>query len=105
MSLLAHLQLHADPVRPLGAVTMLATAALLAFSGAPRTAVVNHPPNPPVITEPATDGLTLNPADVHMEQAPFSDPDPGDQHYCTDWEIWTVTPSERIWLAACETGL
>src|SRR5262249_35089573 len=64
----------------------------------------NHPPNAPTVTEPATDGLTLSPADVHMETAPFSDPDPGDHALCTDWEIWTVTPSERVWHADCATG-
>ena len=64
----------------------------------------NHPPNAPTITEPATDGLVLSPADVHMETAPFSDPDPGDHALCTDWEIWTVTPSERVWHADCATG-
>lgn len=69
------------------------------------TARSNNPPNPPVITEPVTDGLVLNPADVHMEIGPFSDPDPGDQHYCTDWEIWTITPSQRIWIAACMMGV
>ena len=65
----------------------------------------NVPPLAPVITEPASAGLTLNPADVHMETAPFSDGNTGDQHYCTDWEIWTVAPSQRVWYASCETGV
>jgi glucose/arabinose dehydrogenase len=65
----------------------------------------NQSPLPPVITEPAMNLQVVNPADVHMETGPFSDPDPGDQHFCTDWEIWRNTPVERVWLAACVTGV
>lgn len=65
----------------------------------------NVPPVAPVITEPVTNGVVLNPADVHMETAPFADPNPGDQHRCTDWEIWTLAPSELVWSAACLSGL
>jgi len=65
----------------------------------------NQPPQPPVITEPAQDGPWLNPADVHMETQPFADPNPGDEHLSTDWEIWTIAPSERIWSAASALGL
>jgi len=79
-------------------------AVLAAFAFAVPAQSGNHPPNAPTITEPATDGLTLSPADVHMETAPFSDPDPGDHHFCSDWEIWTVTPSERVWHADCAMG-
>src|SRR3989442_13772810 len=64
----------------------------------------NSPPNTPVISEPATEGQIVNPGDVHMETRPFSDPDPGDTHLCSDWEIWTVTPSQRVWLTACIGG-
>ena len=73
------------------AICWLATLCLAAplFAG-------NSPPLAPVITEPVADGMVLNPADVHMETGPFSDPDVGDQHLCTDWEIWTVTPAERV---------
>ena len=65
----------------------------------------NVPPNIPIITEPATDGAIVNPADVHMETAPFSDPDTEDTHVCSDWEIWTVSPSERVWVSSCIGGL
>ncbi|MCB9851647.1 MAG: PQQ-dependent sugar dehydrogenase [Phycisphaerales bacterium] len=64
----------------------------------------NSPPALPTITEPNMPGLILNPQDVHMETAPFSDPDIGDTHSCTDWEIWSVTPSERVWFGSCVTG-
>ena len=75
----------------------------LAFSG-PLLAPQSSPPNTPVITTPEADGEIVNAADVHMESAPFSDPDPGDTHQCTDWEIWTVVVAERVWSAACATG-
>ncbi|MCB9846048.1 MAG: PQQ-dependent sugar dehydrogenase [Phycisphaeraceae bacterium] len=65
----------------------------------------NQPPLPPVINEPAVDGQIVNPADVHMETGPFQDPDVGDQHLCTDWEIWTLTPPQRVWVTACIGGV
>ncbi|MFM1872164.1 MAG: hypothetical protein RL398_1586, partial [Planctomycetota bacterium] len=65
----------------------------------------NQPPNAPTITEPSQPGRVLNPNDVHMETGPFSDPNPGDQHAATDWEIWTVTPNQRVWAALNVTGV
>ncbi|MCA8975349.1 MAG: PQQ-dependent sugar dehydrogenase [Planctomycetes bacterium] len=65
----------------------------------------NRPPNAPVITEPGQPDRVLNPNDVHMETAPFRDPDPGDQHAATDWEIWTVSPLQRVWRAGGLTGV
>ncbi|HPF39364.1 MAG TPA: PQQ-dependent sugar dehydrogenase [Phycisphaerae bacterium] len=76
----------------------------LVVSVQPALAGVNSPPVTPTITEPNMPGLILNPQDVHMETAPFSDPDAGDTHSCTDWEIWSVTPSERVWFGSCVTG-
>ncbi|MDZ7363738.1 MAG: PQQ-dependent sugar dehydrogenase [candidate division KSB1 bacterium] len=64
-----------------------------------------NPPNAPIITEPSTDGQIVNPADVHMETRPMSDPDPGDTHDCTDWEIWTISPNEMIWITSCIGGV
>jgi len=68
-------------------------------------ALANEPPATPIVTEPAVDGQIVNPADVHMETSPFSDPDPGDSHLCSDWEIWTVAPPERVWVTACIGGV
>lgn len=65
----------------------------------------NQPPATPTITEPGTAGQILNAADVHMETAPFSDPDPGDTHLCTDWEIRLVVGNELVWRALCVMGL
>ncbi|MCC7013050.1 MAG: PQQ-dependent sugar dehydrogenase [Planctomycetes bacterium] len=65
----------------------------------------NLPPFAPTITEPSANGQVVNAADVHMETGPFADPDAGDQHFCTDWEIWTVTPFERVWFTSCITGV
>ncbi|MEC7583863.1 MAG: PQQ-dependent sugar dehydrogenase, partial [Planctomycetota bacterium] len=64
----------------------------------------NQPPNPPTITEPVAPNMSLNPFDVHMETGPFTDPDPGDTHWTTDWEIWSVATSERVWHATGMTG-
>lgn len=67
--------------------------------------VANHPPDTPAIIEPISDGVVVNPADVHMETGPFSDPDAGDGQGCSDWEIWRVLPNERVWHADCATGV
>ena len=40
-----------------------------------------------------------------METAPFVDPNPGDQHAASDFEIWTVSPSQRVWAGLGLTGL
>jgi glucose/arabinose dehydrogenase len=67
-------------------------------SGHPRT---------PVMTQPATDGVIVNPQDVHMETSAFFDAD-GDAHLCTDWQLLAVdwgVPGEVIWNADCITGV
>jgi glucose/arabinose dehydrogenase len=69
------------------------------------TGSANVPPFAPAITEPAADGAIVNPADVHMESGPFGDPNAGDQHGCTDWEIWNGALTERVWRAPCLTGV
>jgi len=75
----------------------------LAALAAPLVLAQNHPPSAPVFTEPSANRI-VNPADVHMETAPFADPDPGDQHVASDWEIWRVSPNERVWHAYGMTG-
>ncbi len=80
---------------------MLATIAAAFVCGI----LANTPPNAPTITEPAFDGRIVNPEDVHMESAPFSDPDPGDTHLSSDWEISTVSPPEVVWAAHGVTGV
>jgi glucose/arabinose dehydrogenase len=66
----------------------------------PVVLAANLPPAQPTITEPATDGQVVNPADVHMETAPFDDPD-GDSQLCTDWVIQVASTSEVAWQALC----
>ena len=66
---------------------------------------VNHQPNTPTITEPNVEGKVVNPGDVHMETAPFSDPDAGQTHACTDWEIWNAALTERVWFTSCIGGI
>ncbi len=80
----------------LGLVSIAASAILCVFA--------NVPPATPVVTEPSFDGRVINPEDLHMETAPFSDPDPADTHAASDWEIWTITPSQRVWAALGVTG-
>jgi glucose/arabinose dehydrogenase len=65
----------------------------------------NSSPIMPTINEPRVEGMIVNPADVHMETEPMSDPNPGQTHVCTDWEIWRVSPLERVWYTACIGGL
>ncbi|MEV4416424.1 PQQ-dependent sugar dehydrogenase [Catellatospora sp. NPDC049609] len=71
----------------------------MAFPGAAAEAA---PPNAPVITEPGADNAMVSAADVHMESAPFGDPD-GDQHLCSEWEI--TTGGERVWASGCTGGV
>jgi PKD repeat protein/glucose/arabinose dehydrogenase len=65
----------------------------------------NRSPLMPTVTEPGRDGQVVNPADVHMETAPFSDPDGWDTHACSDFEIYNVTPPERVWMTPCIGGI
>ena len=65
----------------------------------------NRRPRAPRITEPFVEGQLVNFADVHMETAPFSDPNPGDVHVCSDFEIWTAGLGERAWVTACIGGI
>jgi glucose/arabinose dehydrogenase len=65
----------------------------------------NSAPLQPTITEPAVDGQLVNPADVHLETSAFVDPDPSDAHACSDYEIWLLSPSERVWVTACARGV
>jgi glucose/arabinose dehydrogenase len=65
----------------------------------------NSPPSQPAMTEPAVDGQILNPSDVHMETTPFVDADIGDQHLCSDFEIWQLAPPERVWYTSCIGGV
>lgn len=77
-------------------------ALLLLFAS---SALAQNPPHTPTITEPSTEGQIANPADVHMETAAFSDPDPNDTHACSDWEIVSVPSEELVWFARCKGGV
>jgi len=83
--------------------TMKFSAALV-LSCAGAALGQNQSPATPQITEP-TIGRIINSADLHMETAPFVDQDAGDTHRCTDWEVWTVTPSLRVWVTSCIAGI
>jgi glucose/arabinose dehydrogenase len=66
----------------------------------------NLPPDRPTITEPAIDASSIDPADVHMATAPFADPDAGDSHLCSDWEIRArdSVAGTVVWQAGCVEG-
>ena len=66
--------------------------------------LANQPPNAPIIFEPVFEGIELNAADVHMVSG-FTDPDGGDTHMASDYEIWNNTMTERVWAALNITGL
>lgn len=69
-----------------------------------RLAPANASPSA-LITEPLTDGTLVSGFDVHMVLT-FADPDPGDTHLATDWEIRTAgTGSATVWQALGATGL
>ncbi|MEV0458524.1 PQQ-dependent sugar dehydrogenase [Catellatospora methionotrophica] len=89
------------------AIVVTVVAGLVSFvSPASPAAMASIPPLPPQISEPSVDGQLLNGADVHMEAQPFADPDVRDEHFCSDWEIWSSAPEpvERVWTAPCVHG-
>jgi glucose/arabinose dehydrogenase len=71
---------------------------------APALSLANSPPATPTILEP-TGARLVNSADVHLETGPFVDPNPGDEHTCSDWEIFTRVPFEVVWRAECLGGV
>lgn len=75
--------------------------ALIATTTAlPRFAAAQHAPNTPSINSP-TPVDSVSPFDVHMESAPFSDPDAGDSLTSADWEIRLDPAGTVVWF---ETG-
>ena len=82
-----------------GGLTVLTS--LIALTGTASAA----PPSLPTINEPATEGALVHPADVHMVASGFSDPDAGDTHFCSDWEIVEAASSQVVWQAPCAQGV
>ncbi len=80
--------------------TRAASVCLLVAPG-----LAQNPPAAPLVTEPEVDGRVVHAADVHMETGPFSDPDAGDEHLASDWEIRVASTLERVWSASGVTGL
>jgi glucose/arabinose dehydrogenase len=81
----------------------LVIPALISLAWCSLALAQNTPPNTPTILEPAAD-RPLNPSDVHMETAPFSDPNPGQTLASSDFEIWDLTLNEPVWRAEGLTG-
>ncbi len=63
------------------------------------------PPAMPVFLNPGTDGQLVNPFDPHFETSAFSDPDPGQTHRCTDWEVRLAGSFELVWVSSCNTAV
>jgi hypothetical protein len=61
----------------------------------------NRPPNTPIILAPAAADLTLDAAEPLIRTDGFSDPDTGNIHRCSEWEIRNAASSERVWFAVC----
>jgi len=64
----------------------------------------NTPPHTPVLIEPS-ESRAIDPGDVHMATAPFSDDDVNDSLVCSDWEIRSEDGEELIWHRDCATGV
>src|SRR5262245_24080214 len=68
------------------------------------TAFANQPPEPPTWIEPSQ-GATLSPYDPHFNVHGFVDPDSGDRHLSTDFEVWDDSLNVRVWSDIGETQL
>jgi len=96
-------QRRMSSVRPARPASVLIASAVLGC-GAAALHAQNMPPAAPVVTEPQATRI-VNPSDVHMETGPFSDPNPGDTHRCTDWRILRRDTLEVVWVTDCIMGL
>lgn len=95
------------PMHP--SVRTAARAALIAcalfgagLTGPVRPAAANQPPLAPTWIEP-TNGAVVSPFDPHYNTHPFSDPDPGDGHLMSDFEVWDDSVNVRVWADLGET--
>jgi glucose/arabinose dehydrogenase len=79
-------------------------AALVACSVSSSVFAQNLPPNTPIAVKPPV-SPAVNPTSFLIESSPFGDPNPGDEHSRTDWEIWTAGMTERVWRLAGATGI
>src|SRR5437588_12848547 len=80
-------------------IAIAIVAILIAFS-----AFGNTPPHTPVLIEPS-ESRAIDPGDVHMATAPFSDDDVNDSLLCSDWEIRSEDGQGLIWHRDCATGV
>ena len=62
----------------------------------------NRPPSAPTINAPVP-GLPADPRLLAIDLGGYADLD-GDAHLCTDYELWTADPAERVWRASCASG-
>ena len=72
------------------------------FDAESSVATGNRPPSAPAVNAPAT-GLPADPRLLTIDLGGYADLD-GDAHLCTDYELWTAQPVERVWRASCASG-
>ncbi len=63
----------------------------------------NRPPSAPTINAPVP-GLPADPRLLAIDLDGYADLD-ADAHICTDYELWTADPAERVWRASCASGV
>ena len=66
-----------------------------------RAASGNTPPQAPILLEPATEVLWRRPSPffMTMQTSGLADPDPGDRHTATEFEIRQPSEYRRVWAA------
>lgn len=79
-------------------IRIAALAALIATTvvASVATSYANLPPLAPTWIEP-TNGAVVSPFDPHYNTFPFSDPDAGDHHLMSDFEVWDDSTNVRVW--------
>lgn len=65
----------------------------------------NHAPLAPRIQEPAVNNARISPDDVHIETKPMQDPDPGNRHAASDFQIVLAGSRRVVWQSYNVTGL
>jgi hypothetical protein len=65
---------------------------------------VNQRPGTPLIFRPHLGGVSIPPDVVAMRCSTFQDADLSQSHAATDWEIWTLSPLERVWASLDARG-
>ena len=87
----------APPVLTIAASTPTPSPVPTAVAGASG----NSPPSKPQIWEPAEEAVRteVSPYFMQFQTSPFEDPNPGDSHLETQFEVWDIVRNVRVWSA------